>query len=57
MTDAEVLRIREEKSDFQPGFIRMIDREWQEIIQLFRKCSYDLSKIRIVKIKGDSTKD
>ena len=51
MTAAEIIRIREEKSDLQPGFIRRIDKEWKEVIQLFQGCKYDLSKIRIVREK------
>ena len=51
MTAAEILRIREVKSDLKPGFIRRIDKEWKEVIQLFQGCRYDLSKIRIVSEK------
>ncbi len=51
MTEEEVLRIREAKSDFQPGFIQRMDEEWQEVMKLFQGCRYDLSKIRIVRKK------
>lgn len=49
MTEAEISKIRKEKSDFPPGFIKGIDKEWQEIMKLFHNCRYDLSKIRIVR--------
>lgn len=49
MTDVEIMRINSAKKDFSPGYIRLIDIEWQNIIRLFENCRYDLSKIRIVK--------
>ena len=49
MTEEAILRIKQEKKTLEPGFIQKIDREWQEIMQLFQGCRYDLSKIRIVK--------
>lgn len=49
MTEVEISKIRKEKSDFQPGFIKRIDEGWKEVMKLFHNCRYDLSKIRIVK--------
>ena len=49
MTEEEVLRIKEAKSDFHTGFIQRMDKEWQEVMNLFQGCRYDLSKIRIVR--------
>lgn len=49
MTEVEIAKIRKEKCDFQPGFIKKIDEDWQEIMKIFHNCRYDLSKIRIVR--------
>ena len=49
MTEIKIAEIRKEKSDFHSGFIKKIDKEWQEIMNLFHNCRYDLSKIRIVR--------
>lgn len=49
MTEVEIAEIRKEKKSFKPGFIKKIDEEWQETMELFHDCRYDLSKIRIVR--------
>ena len=49
MTEVEIMRINSAKKDFSPGYIKLIDIEWQNVIRLFENCRYDLSKIRIAK--------
>ena len=51
MTEAQIMQIKKEKNnkEFNREFIEYADKEWQKIIQIFRSCRYDLSKIKIVK--------
>lgn len=52
MKESEFKMIRAIKSEFNNEFIRKFDEEWQEVLQLFRGCKKDLSKIPIVAKKA-----
>ena len=52
MTETKILQIKKEKNSpqFSREFIEHVDKEWQEIVQMFKRCKCDLSRIQIVSV-------